>query len=131
MKQERVKTTVFIDGQAYKLAGYESEEHLHRVAIIVDKHMTAVRASNKNLSTAMIAVLAALNIADELVKKQEFDDALSEPLPVQERRTNKHLSAPAQEDEVQQEPIRPIMPLKTGGVRPPNRSRNARSEEDI
>ena len=40
---------------------------MHRVAIYVDRKMNEIAKQFTDLSTTMIAVLAALNIADELI----------------------------------------------------------------
>ena len=67
----RNKTSVRIDGQEYILAGDESEEYMHEVAIFVDRKMTEIHSQFENLSTSMVAVLSALNIADELLKERK------------------------------------------------------------
>lgn len=85
---DKIKTVVRIAGQEYRLTGYESEEYMHRVAIYVDRKMTEIGKSYPDLNTTMVAVLAALNIADELirerVKKDEFPElpAAVEQVPV-------------------------------------------------
>jgi cell division protein ZapA len=64
----RTKTTVRINGHDYVLAGDEPEEYMHEVAIYVDKKMSEIHRTYDKLSTSMVAVLAAVNIADELLK---------------------------------------------------------------
>ena len=64
----RTKTTVRINGHDYVLAGEEPEEYMHEVAIYVDKKMSEIHRRYDKLSTSMVAVLAAVNIADELLK---------------------------------------------------------------
>ncbi len=66
----RKKTTVRIDGHEYVLAGEETEEYMHEVAIYVDRKMSEIHSQFENLSTSMVAVLAAINIADELLKER-------------------------------------------------------------
>ena len=78
----RNKTSVRIDGHEYVLAGDESEEYMHEVAIYVDRKMTEINASFENLSTSMVAVLAALNIADELLKERR-----GQPVPRKNKTT--------------------------------------------
>ena len=65
---EKAKTVVLIAGKEYTLSGYESEEYMHRVAIYVDRTMREITKAHGNLPTNMVAVLAALNIADELLR---------------------------------------------------------------
>ncbi len=66
----RRKTTVRINGQEYVLAGEEPEEYMHEVAIYVDKKMSEISRRYSKLSTSMVAVLASINIADELLKER-------------------------------------------------------------
>ncbi len=66
----RRKTTVRINGQEYVLAGEEPEEYMHEVAIYVDKKMSEIAKKYDKLSTSMVAVLASINIADELLKER-------------------------------------------------------------
>ena len=70
-KADKVKTVVKIAGKEYLMASYESEEYMHRVAIYVDRKIQQLEKSYVNLSTSMVAVLASLNIADELLKLQD------------------------------------------------------------
>jgi cell division protein ZapA len=65
-----MRTTVKINGQEYVLAGEEPEEYMHEVAIYVDKKMSEIHRKYDKLSTSMVAVLAAVNIADELLKER-------------------------------------------------------------
>ncbi|MCR4432058.1 MAG: cell division protein ZapA [Tepidanaerobacteraceae bacterium] len=74
-KIKRIK--VKINGEDYYIKGTGSEEYIRGVASYVDKKMIDLSRSHKNLSAARIAVLAALNITDELFKlKQEYDEFL-------------------------------------------------------
>ena len=67
---------VRIWGQTFTVASEEREDHLRRVADVVDKKMREVsKAGGGNgISTADVAILAALNIASELQKLQEESD---------------------------------------------------------
>lgn len=76
---DKIKTVVRIGGQEYRLSGYESEEYMHRVAIYVDRKMNEIAKQFTDLSTAMIAVLAALNIADELIRERSRNPQPDEP----------------------------------------------------
>lgn len=71
----RRKTTVRINRQEYVLAGDEPEEYMHEVAIYVDKKMSEISRKYDHLSTSMIAVLAAVNITDELLKERQGKSA--------------------------------------------------------
>lgn len=59
--------TVTIFDQPYRLrSGRGGDEHVRRVASLVDERMREVAAHARSLDMTRIAVLAALNIADEL-----------------------------------------------------------------
>jgi cell division protein ZapA len=65
---EKTRTIVNICGKEYAMAGVESEEYIHRVAIHVDRKMNELKRSYININPAELAVLAAINIADEFIK---------------------------------------------------------------
>lgn len=71
MSEEKVKVTVDIFGVPYKLTGSASGSHMRRVAEMVDEQMNRIARGFPRLDTPRIAVLAAVNIADELLKLQE------------------------------------------------------------
>lgn len=60
-------TTVQIYDQAYHLTG-QNPEHIHRLAELVDSKMRAVAAQGRTVDSLRVAVLAALNLADELLQ---------------------------------------------------------------
>jgi len=68
---EKNRSTVRIGGIEYTFSAEVSEEYIHKVALYVDKKMNVIQKERNNLSTAMIAVLAAVNITNELFKAQE------------------------------------------------------------
>lgn len=61
------KTVVRIAGSEYTLLADLPEEYIHKVALYVDKKMSEVSRA-RNLSTAMTAVLASINLADEVME---------------------------------------------------------------
>lgn len=67
----------------YTLVSDDSREHMQRVANYVDDKMRETYSSNKKLSTSMIGVLTALNVADELFKvlieKEELEKRINSP----------------------------------------------------
>ena len=58
-------TTVSIYDQTYHLTG-QDPEHIHQLAERVDATMRAVAAQGHTVDSLRVAVLAALNLADEL-----------------------------------------------------------------
>jgi len=68
--------SVDIYDQTYHLRG-EDPDYIRRLADIVDAKMRAVAAHGKTVDSLRVAVLAALNIADELVTLERRYDALT------------------------------------------------------
>src|ERR1700728_4697139 len=65
-------TTVSIYDQAYHLTG-QNPAHIHRLAALVDSKMRAVAAQGRTVDSLRVAVLAALNLADELAQSGGAD----------------------------------------------------------
>ncbi|SHJ75045.1 cell division protein ZapA [Propionispora hippei] len=68
MNDKKCKVTVEIFGESYPLKGDANMEHIIRTAALVDERMRKVARTNARLSPAKIAVLAALNLADEFIR---------------------------------------------------------------
>jgi cell division protein ZapA len=68
--------SVDIYDQTYHLRG-DDIEYIRRLAEIVDSKMRAVASHGKTVDSLRVAVLAALNIADELSTLEQKYDALS------------------------------------------------------
>ena len=64
--------TVEIYDQVYRLSGQDSE-HIRELAVCVDTKMRAVAAQGKTADSLRVAVLAALNLADELSQATSAD----------------------------------------------------------
>ncbi len=81
--QKKNKVTVKIMDREYTLVSEDSREHMQSVANYVDDKMRETYESNRKLSTSMIGVLTALNIADELYKinseKVELEKRINSP----------------------------------------------------
>ena len=67
---EKIRTTVRIAGKDYTIASYDSEEYVNRVAAWVDKRMEELAAATK-LPAAQLAVLTAVNAADDMMKSRD------------------------------------------------------------
>jgi len=74
------KTLVRIGGRDFMLRGVESEEYIHTVAIYVDKKITEISKCQPNLSTSMLMVLTATNLADEVIKSKEQIELLEKQI---------------------------------------------------
>lgn len=70
------RVEVEIMGENYVLRGDSPPEHIRELARRVDRMIREVTSRNPRLSVAKAAVLAALNLADELKRLQESYDGL-------------------------------------------------------
>ena len=69
-----ISTDVEIFDKVYHVRGEKDSEHLQQCAGLVDRTMREVERQVSTVDTAKIAILAALNLADELMecrKRQE------------------------------------------------------------
>lgn len=69
------RITVNICGTEYTLMAEESPSYMQKVAALVDAKMGEIMASGK-VSRMDAAVLAAMNIADEMLKQQSGSENL-------------------------------------------------------
>jgi cell division protein ZapA len=70
-----VRVSIF--DQLYSLRSPKGEEHIRRLAEVVDERMRQISAHTTTFELSRIAVLAALNIADEL---QDLKARMAEPI---------------------------------------------------
>ena len=71
-------TTVQIFGREYKIKGFADKNYIQRMASYVDQRMKELSKSSTLPSQERLAILAALNIADELFQeRQKSLDTLS------------------------------------------------------
>ncbi|OEF99337.1 Z ring-associated protein [Vulcanibacillus modesticaldus] len=74
-EDQKNKLTVMIFGQQYKIVGNASSNYMRMIAGHVDDKMRQIAESNPRLDTTKIAVLTAVNIADEYFRlKEEYDE---------------------------------------------------------
>ncbi len=69
--QEAKSVTVTIFGQSYTLKGGAEPDYVQEIAAFVDKRMQEVARNSSVGSTSKVAILAAVNIADELFREQQ------------------------------------------------------------
>ncbi len=69
--RETGNVTVRIYGQDYTLRGAADADYVHKIARYVDQRMSEVASGTSGGSPARVAILAAINIADELFRQQE------------------------------------------------------------
>lgn len=61
---------VEIFGQTYSLRADADEDHVRKVAALVDQKMREIAANSRSVSTLQISVLAALDLASEFLQSQ-------------------------------------------------------------
>ena len=64
-------TTVQIFGREYKIKGFADKNYIQRMATYVDQKMSELSKSSALPSQERLAILAALNIADELFQERQ------------------------------------------------------------
>lgn len=69
--QEPKSVTVTIFGQSYTLKGGADPGYVQDIAAFVDERMQEVAQNSAVGSTSKVAILAAVNIADELFREQK------------------------------------------------------------
>jgi cell division protein ZapA len=69
MEKNRVVVTIF--GKEYSIMSEVDPEFIERAASYLDSKMREVAGSYPNITEAKVAVLAGLNISDELFKCRE------------------------------------------------------------
>ncbi|MBN2558216.1 MAG: cell division protein ZapA [Clostridia bacterium] len=66
------KVRIRIAGKDYGIVGTEPEEYIQKIGLYVDKKMSEIMESGENnLSTMMVSVLSAVNIADDYFKERD------------------------------------------------------------
>ncbi|MTI96180.1 MAG: cell division protein ZapA [Firmicutes bacterium] len=67
------RVTVEIWGQSLTLRTQNEAEYVERLAQYVDQRMASVAEKNPRLSTTQVALLAAINLTDELFRANKND----------------------------------------------------------
>lgn len=75
---EMKKISVRIRGKEYFINCTEDEKYIQKVAYYLDRKMTQIANSNPSLDSSKLAILAALNMSDELFKAVDVIDKLKE-----------------------------------------------------
>ena len=76
---EKQKTTVTVAGKEYTLVSSDSPEYMRRVAAYADRKLRETAAATR-LPALQADALAALNLADELMKAQDENQRLRRSL---------------------------------------------------
>jgi cell division protein ZapA len=78
-ENEAQAITVEIYDQTYRLRG-TNRAYVEKLAAIVDAKMRAVAAQGRTVDSLRVAVLAALNLADELARMSDRYEAVVTPV---------------------------------------------------
>ena len=70
-------TMVQIFGKSYQVVSDQNPEYVRKLADYVDREFSEVATTTPVMSTQKVAVLACLNIADELVRTRNSKDQLA------------------------------------------------------
>ena len=73
---EKRKVNIRIQGKDYVIVSADAEEYIRQVSFLVEKKAGEVALAAPQLSTAMNAVLVALNLADDFLKSEKSCDNL-------------------------------------------------------
>ncbi len=78
-KNEREMRTyeVKILGQRYKIRSDEGEDYIQTLADYLNEQLAEVQKGTRSVATHNVAILAALNITDNLFKSQEQKEKIS------------------------------------------------------
>jgi cell division protein ZapA len=82
-KERYVEIKVF--GQTYTVKTDEEEEYIRRVAQHVNEKMEEVLRKTRSVSTLNVAILTALNIADDLLRERDKREALVKEVQVKSK----------------------------------------------
>ena len=70
---EKIRVNISILGKDYSIVSQVDPEYIKKAADYLDKKMREVSETYPNITEAKIAVLAALNITDELFQSRQND----------------------------------------------------------
>ncbi|MCD6435737.1 MAG: cell division protein ZapA [Clostridiales bacterium] len=76
------RISVIIDGSTYNVISDDDEMHVLAIAEMLDRQIRDVKKNTNSLTSSMVLVLSAMNIADEFIK---FKDIINNSERVQTR----------------------------------------------
>ncbi len=74
---EKTRTVVRINNAEYAISSSAPEDYVRNISYYVDKKIQEISQGDRRLSTSMAAVLACVNIADELFQAKAESERLS------------------------------------------------------
>ncbi len=117
MSDEPLQVSIKILEKDYRIAcDPHEQEELKASARLLDHRMREIRQSGRVIGTDRIAVMAALNIAHDLIQLQRAQPSLSQDSGRRLRELQERVSM-ALADEPTNEPTEPTPPLDASGER--------------
>jgi len=89
MPTNQLRVNIF--GAEYVLKATENQEEIKKIAEYVDQKMKEIDRSQAINSNAKIAILAALNIAEELFQNQKYKERIEEEVNEESQKLNRSL----------------------------------------
>ncbi len=90
MAAGQIRTNIF--GSEYTLVSDSDEKYVKEIAQYIDEKMRAIDKNQSIKSTAKIAILAALNITEELFQERLYRQKLLDQLDEEAKRLNRELA---------------------------------------
>jgi cell division protein ZapA len=84
MEEERV-VEIKVFGQTFSVKTDAEEAHIQAVAQYVNEKMEEILKKTRSVSTLNVAILTALNIADDLLKEKEHRKALLKEVEIKSK----------------------------------------------
>lgn len=78
--EEKTRLTVSIYGKNYTIVGDESSEYIRTLAGYVEEKMHQIAQGNARLDTGRLAILSAINIADDYFRLRQKVEELEKQL---------------------------------------------------
>jgi cell division protein ZapA len=89
MPTNQLRVNIF--GAEYVLKATENQDEIIKIAEYVDQKMKEIDRSQAINSNVKIAILAALNIAEELFQNQKYKERLLEQLDYESKKLSRSL----------------------------------------
>jgi cell division protein ZapA len=89
MPTNQLRVNIF--GAEYVLKATENQDEILKIAEYVDQKMKEIDGSQTINSNVKIAILAALNIAEELFQNQKYQERLLEDVNHESQKLNRSL----------------------------------------
>jgi len=90
MTPGQIRVNIF--GSEYTLRADNDEQYVQEIAIYIDQKMREIDRTQALKSTTRVAILAALNIADELFQERIYRKKILDQINEESRKLNQNLT---------------------------------------